>query len=356
MPDERIVKVAKLLTEYSTEVKAGDRVLISADLAAKDLALEIYKQCLLRDAYPWIRVDLPGRSYTFFKYASERVLNFFPEHELQEVKNADVCIFLRAPLNLRELSAIDPARMSARMRVLKPISEWRVEKTRWCLFYHPVDAFAQEAGMSLEEFEDFVFGSCLVDWGEISASLRKLKELLDATDAVQIVGENTDLRFSIRGRSAVVADGKKNMPDGEVFTSVVEDSVEGSIHFDIPTVYLGRVVEDVRLVFRSGEVTEASARSGEDVLGGILETDEGAKRIGEFGIGFNYRITKPVKSILFDEKIGGTIHLALGRGYKETLSKNDSAIHWDLIKDLRKEGEVYFDGKLVMKNGKWLVI
>lgn len=356
MVDDRIIKLVKLLVEYSTEVKAGDRVQISCDVYAKDLALEVYKQCLLKDAYPWIKVDIPGRNYIFYKYASDKILNFFPEHELYEIKNTDVYIALRAPSNVRELANIEASKIAQRVKVLKPISDWRVEKTRWCAFYYPVESLAQEAGMALEEFKEFVYNSCLIDWRSLSDDLYKLKKMLDKTDQVHIVGEDTDITFSIKGRNAEVGDGKKNMPDGEVFTSIVEDSVNGQIFYNIPAVYLGNVIEGIRLKFKDGVVVEADAVSGKDFLKKILDTDDGAKRLGEFGIGLNYSITRPVKNILFDEKIGGTIHTALGNGYKETLSKNVSAIHWDIIKDLRKRGKIYFDSQLVMENGQWKII
>lgn len=356
MIDERIRKIAEILVDYSTEVKRGDRVLIHTHPEARDLALEIYRLCIIKGAYPWIRVDLPRADYIFYKHATDEQLKWFPEHEYYEIQHTDVYFALRAPTNVRELMNIDPSRISERLKTLKPIREWRVEKTRWVVFYYPTNALAQEAGMSLEEFEEFVFNSCLIDWRKMSEKLKKMKEVLDKTDKVRIVSDDTELEFSIKGRNAVIADGKRNMPDGEVYTSVVEDSVNGYIKYDIPAVLLGNVVEGIYLKFENGVVVEARAERNQEFLEKILKTDEGAKRVGEFGIGLNYNITRPVKNILFDEKIGGTIHLALGRGYKKTRSRNESAIHWDMIKDLRKRGEVYFDGKLVMENGKWLII
>lgn len=356
MVDERIRKIAEILVDYSTEVKKGDRVLIRADLEAKDLALEVYKLSLLRGAYPWIKIILPNQDYIFYKHASKEQLEWFPEHEYFEIKNTDVYFAIRAPINLREFININPKKLSDRLKTLKPIRDWRVEKTRWVVFYYPTNALAQEAEMSLPEFEDFVFNACLIDWREMSKKLLKIKKLLDTTDKVRIIGDETDLTFSIKGRNALIANGKKNMPDGEVYTSVVENSVNGYIKYEIPAVRFGNVVEDIMLKFEDGKVVEAKASKNQKFLEEMLNTDEGARRIGEFGIGLNYNITRSVKNILFDEKIGGTIHLALGRGYKETLSKNESAIHWDMIKDLRKNGEIYFDGKLVMKNGEWLIL
>ncbi len=357
MVDPRVRKLAEILVDYSTKVKKGDRVLIDADVDAHPLILEVYKLCLQRGAYPRVKIRYPGLAYIFFKYASAEQVRYFPEVEYYEIKHTDVYIRIRAPRNLRELESVDPTKISERMKVLKPILDWRVDKTRWVVVDYPTPALAQEAGMSMEEYEDFLFKACLIDWKELSKKLHKLKEILDKTDKVKIIGEDTELEFSIKGRVAIVADGEKNMPDGEVFTSVLEDSVNGYIYFDLPAVYLGRVVEGVRLEFKDGVVVKASARVNEELLKRILETDEGARRIGEFGIGLNYNITRPTKNILFDEKIGGTIHLALGRGYKETLSKNESAIHWDLIKDMRKKGSrIYFDGKLVFEDGKWLIL
>jgi len=356
MVDRRVEEVAELLVDYSTRVKRGDRVLIRADASAKDLSLEIYEQALLRGAHAWIRAELPGTRYVFYKHANEEQLNFVPDHDMVEIRNTDVYISLGAPSNVKELSSIDPARISTRMKALKPISDWRVEKTRWVIFAYPTEALAQEAEMSLEEFEDFVYNACLIDWSEVSKKLQVLKQKVDAADRAEIVSPDTRLEFSVKDRVGVAASGDKNMPDGEFFTSVVEDSVNGNIHFDVPAVWFGNVVEGITLTFEKGKVVNAKAAKNQAFLEKILSTDEGAKRIGEFGIGLNYGIAKAVKLILFDEKIGGTVHFALGRGYKETLSQNDSAVHWDMIKDLRKDGEIYFDGKLVMKNGKWFNI
>jgi len=356
MVDDRIKEVAKLLVDYSTKTKSGDHVLIRTDAQARDLALEIYKYALTRGAHPWIRTDLPGARYVLFKYASDAQLGFLPEHELAEIKNTDVYISLGAPLNVRELSNIDPARISTRLKALKPVTDWRVEKTRWVVFAYPTEALAQEAEMSLQEFEDFVYNSCLIDWKEVSKKLHTLKQNVDAADKVEIRSPDTHLEFSIKGRTSVAANGDKNMPDGELFTSVIEDSVKGNMRFDVPAIWFGNVVEDINLTFDRGTIVDVKATKNQTFLEKIIATDSGAKRIGEFGIGFNYGITKSVKNTLFDEKIGGTIHLALGRGYKETLSQNVSAVHWDMIKDLRKDGEIHFDGKLVMKNGKWLNI
>ena len=357
MVDPRVTRVAELLVDYSTEVKRGDRVIIDGHARARDMLLELYRLCLERGAHPFLWVRLEGQEYVFYKHASEEQLKYFPEPIYHWMKNTDVYMAIRAPENLRELTNIDPAKISMHMKTLEPINMWRVEKTRWVVFYYPTHGMAQEAGMSMSEFEDFVYSACLdVDWPSFGKWMEKLKVLLDKTDVVRIEAKDTELEFSVKGRNAVVACGKRNMPDGEVFTSVVEDSVNGHIYFDVPAMYRGRLVQGVFLRFRDGQVVEHRAEVGQELLTQILNTDEGARRIGEFGIGLNYRITRPTKMILFDEKIGGTIHLAVGRGYPETLSKNKSAIHWDLIKDLRPDGRIYFDGELVMEKGRWLVL
>jgi len=358
MVDGRVEEVAKILVDYSTETKNGDRVLIRTDLLAKDLALEVYRQALLKGAHPWIRTDLPGARYIFHKYANESQLKFLPEHDFEEIKRTDVYVYLGGPFNVKDLTGVDPVRISLRVKTLKPITDWRVEKTRWVVFYYPTEAMAQEAEMSLQEFEDFVYSASLIDLKELSKQLRVLKRQVDAVDRVEIRSPDTHLEFSVKERNSVAADGARNIPDGELFTSVVENSVNGNIRFDVPAVSTahGNASEDVTLAFKQGRVVDAKAVKNQNFLEKMLATDEGAKRIGEFGIGLNYGITKPVMNTLFDEKIGGSIHLALGRGYKETYSLNESAIHWDMIKDLRRDGEVYFDGKLVMKHGKWLIL
>jgi aminopeptidase len=355
MVDDRITKTAQLLVDYSTRTKKGDRVLIRADALAKDLALEVYKYALQKGAYPWIRTQLPEADYVLHKYASDEQLGFLPEHEIAEIKNTDVYINLVAYSNVKELSNIDPPRITARLKAFKPALDWRIEKTRWVVFHCPTEAEAQEAGMSLQEFEDFVYRASIIDWKEMSKKLLTLKKHVDATDKVEITSPDTHLEFSIKGRESVAGSGEKNIPDGELFTSVVEDSVNGNIKFDIPGIRYGNVIEGMNLTFKEGKAVDAKADKNHEFLERILATDEGSKRIGEFGIGYNYHITRPVKQMLFDEKIVGTIHLALGLGYKITRSRNESAIHWDMIKDFRKNGEIYFDGKLVMKNGKWLI-
>lgn len=364
--DPRVSKQARILINYSTKVKKGDRVLIVADWMARPLALEVYKETIKSGASE-VRVHFDideqviSRSYNefgeaFFKYAKPHQLKAFPKLAYQELKGINVWIRLYAQVNTRGFSNIDAHLISERAKVVRPIIDYRVLKTRWVITKFPTEAQAQEADMSLSEYEDFVFSAINnVDWVAKKKEQEKLKALVDSTSSVHIIGPEVDLKMSVKGRRAENGDGRFNMPDGEVFTSVVEDSTEGFIKFTYPALYLGKEFHNVRLEFKNGRVIKATADKGEEDLNKILDMDKGARTIGELGIGNNFQITRFTKDILFDEKIGGSIHLALGKGYKETLSKNESALHWDMIKDLRKGGELWFDDKLVQKNGRWLV-
>lgn len=352
MVDERVKKVAKILVEHSTKVKKGDSVLINGSFLAKDLLFEVYKLVLLKGAYPRVNIGLPGSGTFYYKNASETQLKHYPKIADYEMRNSDVVISIYGEDNTREFSSIDPKRISFRRRVIKPIHDM-VMKKRWVIFDYPVNALAQEGDMSLEEFEDFVYSACILDWKKEGRKQDKLKRLMDKTDKVHIVGPGTDLKFSIKGRKAIKCDGKYNMPDGEVFIAPVDKSVNGYISYDFPAIYSGREVDGIRLEFKNGAVVKATAKKNESFLKQMVATDKGSKYLGEFGVGVNYGINRFIKNILFDEKIGGTIHLALGMAYKEGGGKNESAIHWDMIKDLRKDGALYFDGKLIQKNGKF---
>lgn len=355
--DPRIKKQAKILVDYSLKVKPGENVVILAEFVAKPLALEIYKLLLQRGASE-IKVHFSDYEFAeaYFKYASAEQIRHFPQLEMDETKKMDCYIRIGAPTNTRGLTGVEAGKVLERAKVLRPILNWRVDKTRWVITNFPTDAQAQEADMSLSDYEDFVFSAINdVDWENKFKEQEKLRKRVDATREVHIIGLETDLRLGIAGRKAENAGGKYNMPDGEVFTSVVEREANGFITFSFPALYLGREYNDVRLEFKNGKVVKATASKGEKDLQKILNTDKGARRIGELGLGNNYKITHFTKDILFDEKIGGSIHLALGRGYKETLSKNESAIHWDMIKDLRRGGEIFFDDKLVQKKGKWII-
>jgi len=364
--DPRVSKQAKILVNYSARCKKGDRALIVSDRLSRPLALEVYKE-LIKAGAAEVRVHFDvdeqviSRSYNefaeaFFNLAKPNQISEFPKLADQELKGLDVWIRLYAQENTRGFSTIDAEKISTRAKVVRPIIDYRVLKTKWVITKFPTEAQAQEADMSLSEYENFVFPAINnVDWEAKRKEQERLIKIVDAASEVHILGPETDLRMTIAGRHAENGDGRFNMPDGEVFTSVIENSTKGYITYSYPALYLGKEFHNVRLEFSDGCVVKAAADKGEKDLNKILDMDKGARTIGELGIGNNYHIKRFTKDILFDEKIGGTIHLALGFGYKETGSKNESALHWDMIKDLRAGGELWFDEKLVQREGKWLV-
>ncbi len=355
MPDSRVRRLARILVNHSVKVRSGDTVLIAASSeAAKPLVLEVFREVLRRGAHPLTNVSFEETQNIFYVHAGERQLNHFPKIKMHEAKNIDCVISIRATLNKKSLSTIDPRKISKRTRVLRPISEEIVNKKRWVICNFPTHSLAQEADMSLEEYEDFLYGATNIDWEGVRKKEERLKKALDCAETVRIVGRDTDLSLSIKGRKAIACFGERNMPDGEVFLSPIEDSAVGFIYYETPAIYLGKEVLGIRLKFKAGKVVEASAEKNEDFLLAMLATDRGARYLGELGIGFNYGIKKFSKDILFDEKIGGTVHLALGRSYESSGGKNISAIHWDLIKDLRHGGAIYLDDRAIQKNGRFL--
>lgn len=355
MVDPRIKKIANMLVNYSAGVKKGEYVQIISAYLAKDLALECFKLVLKKGAYPNVKMDLPGSTYAYYKLASQEQLKHFPEIAWYEIRKTDAVIYIAAEENTRELTTVSPKKMTSRSRTVEKISRYRIDNTKWVIFEYPTNALAQEADMSLEEIENFVFNSCIQNWKALTKKYEKLKKILDEGSVVRIKGKDTDLTFSIKDRKAINSAGTHNMPDGEVFTAPVETSVNGYIHFTYPAIYGGREVSGVVLEFKDGKVVKAKAKKNENFLRHMIDTDKWSSYLGEFGIGTNYKIKRFIKNILFDEKIGGTIHLALGSSYKECNGTIKSAIHWDMIKDLKRGGEIWVDEKLIQKNGKFLI-
>jgi len=353
MKDPRVLKLAQILVNYSTSIKKGEYVQILTDPAAAPLAKEVYKLVLKKGAYPALKVGLPGIGRIYYNNASTTQLKKFPQLSWQELQKTDAVIYLGGDENTREMSNVDPKKVQMRSKTTKKLQRYRVENTKWCLFYYPTSALAQEAGMSLEEFEDFTFNATNIDWKKEEKQQLKLKKVLDKGKNVQLIAKNTDLRFSIKGMTGRTCCGHYNMPDGEVFTSPVKNTVEGHVEFTFPSVRNGKEVEGIYLEFKKGKVVKAVAKRNEKILKDILATDEGAKYLGEFGIGTNYNIKNHIKNTLFDEKIGGTFHLALGSAYKETGGTNESAVHGDMICDMRKSGKIIIDGKIITQNGKF---
>ena len=365
MVDPRIAKLARLCVHYSVAVRPRENVLIQGSEQAFPLMHEIYKECLLCDAYPRIHANL-DIDYTFYKYAKDHQLKFVSPFHKFAAENMDVSIETFCEPNPKRLSGIDPARIRdsrASRSELMQIFFNRVEqgKLRWACLPYPISSQAQEAAMSLSEYEDFVYSSCMVDkenpvaeWKKLHEQQQKICEYLDKTSQIHMVGEDTDLTFSVKDRKWIDCSGKENMPDGEIFTGPVENSANGTIRFTYPGIVSGREVEDIKLTFKDGKVVQASASKGNDYLQQTLKI-EGADRIGEAAIGTNYGISRFTKSMLFDEKMGGTIHIALGLSYPESGGKNRSAIHWDILKDMKNEGEICADGIAFYKRGKFLI-
>ncbi len=365
MVDSRVEKLAKLCIRYSVAVKPEEIVVIQGSELAFPLINEIFRECLLSDAYPYVMPELDV-AYTFYKHAKEHQLKFVSPFARFMDENMDVQIRIQCQPNPKRLSNIDASKIQLRRASGRESSEILAKrglegKFRSVILPYPINAQAQEAAMSLEEYEDFVYESCLVDkedpvaeWEKIHEQQERICHFLNQIGEIHVFGEDTDLTFSVKGRKWINCSGKENMPDGEVFTSPIEDSANGEVRFTLPGIFSNRDVEDIKLAFRDGKVVEASASKGNEFLQQILKV-EGADRIGEAAIGTNYGITRFTKNMLFDEKIGGTIHIALGMSFPESGGLNKSAIHWDILKDMKKDGEIYGDGRLFYKNGKFSI-
>lgn len=349
--EARISALAKTLVRHSVKAKKGETVRISTTDLAKPLALEIYREIVKAGANPLMNVSFEEVSSIFYEEADDAQMKHLPPTKMNDARKIDADIIVVAPGNTRALSHVDPSKMTVRRKALKPISETILKRVRWVLTNYPTEALAMESDMSLPRYEEFYYSACEQDWAAMARMFAKAKKTLEKAKTVRIVGRETDLTFSIAGRKAIPCAGDCNMPDGEIFTAPVETSTEGKVYFEFPAIAGGREVSGIRLTFKKGRVVEASAEKNQDYLVKMLDADKGARVLGEFGIGANEGVTAFTRDILLDEKMGGTIHLAVGRSYPESGGKNDSAVHWDMIKDLRTEGEMYLDGKPVLTNG-----
>lgn len=356
MKDPRITTLAEVLVNYSTRVKKGDVVLISASgFEAAPLVKELYIQCLGKGArYVEYDFSLPELSRHFYNRANREQLTYFPQHKLDFMKKVNVFIAISAGDNSMVMAKARQEGMIEYAKVVRPISDWRVKHTRWVITRYPTHGAAQEAKMSLEEYEDYLFAACCIDWEQESRKQDKLKKLMDKTDRIRILATDTDLSFSIKGLPGIKCDGRFNIPDGEVFTAPVKESVEGYITYNCPTLYQGKEYTSVRLEFRKGKIVSATSPGMDAELNKILDTDPGARYIGEFAIGVNPGITEPMRNILFDEKIFGSIHFTPGQCYDECDNGNRSAVHWDMVKLLKGDGEIWFDSTLIQKDGRFV--
>jgi len=352
--DPRIVRHAEVLVDHSLKVQPGQKILISGTSSAAPLIRECYRLILQRGALPIHSISVPGMERIFYEWANEQQLSYVePTKMLFEL--ADGMINILSQENTKELTQADPAKVSLVRKARQPLTQYLMQGgLKWVLTLFPTNAYAQEAEMSLEEYEQFVYDAVNIDYDELHRSMAAAAEQFNRASKVRIVGKDTDLTVDIAGRSAVLCSGEHNVPDGEFFFTPNHLLTEGHIYFEWPTVFSGREISGIRLEFEKGKIVRFSAEKGGEFLEKILNTDEGSRYLGELGIGANFGITRPTKDILFDEKIGGSIHLAVGRAYEEAGAGNESAIHWDMVKSLKDGGEIYLDGRLVQKNGKWV--
>jgi aminopeptidase len=367
MRDQRAEALAQVLVHHSNEVQAGDVCLIEAETTAEILAQAVYEEVLHAGGLPIVNLMMEEQAASFFKLASPEQLDWISPPAVWSADEADVRFRIMADANTRALSGVEPSRQSRRQRAIKPLMEKMMTRTasgefRWSLTLFPTQAYAAEADMSLTDYEDFYYRACLCDrpdpvaaWRNQADEIRRLAEWITGKEEVHIQGPGTDLRLNIDGRTFIPAEGRHNVPDGEFFTGPIEDSASGEVTFTYPAIYGGREVSGVKLRFDGGRITDATAERNEDFLIQMLDTDDGARRLGEFGIGANYDIDRFTKEILLDEKIGGTVHLAVGMSYPETGGQNDSAVHWDMVCDLRRGGRMTVDGREFQVDGKFVV-
>ena len=355
--DMRTRELAKVAVNHSVFVKPGEKVIISGGSEAIPFLVELYKEVILKGAHPIVKVGLPNVADFFYKYANKDQIERFPEEWMETIKGAHKYIGVHSESNTKELTNSDSKKITSRQKVVHPISDYVCNakpKIFRCTTIYPVSALAQEGEMSLSDYENFVYDACLQDWAKLGKQFEKINSVFEKGREVHLIGEGVDLKFSVKGKNSIVDDGKENLPGGEVFMAPVRESLNGWIKFDYPAIRDGKEVTDICLKFENGKVVEATASKNEDFLKEMIATDENANYVGEFGIGCNPKINKFTKNLLFDEKIGGTIHLALGAAYKENGGGNDSAIHWDIVKDMKK-AKIVLDGKVVQENGKWKI-
>ena len=367
MRDPRVETLADILVHYSVEVKKDDLVVIRGTYAAEPLIVALYQRCLERGAHPMIRASIPSAEPVFYKYAQDHQLEYIWETDRWMIENLDVSFNILSETNTRHLSKVDPSRQVLYSKARKPLMDRYMQRSaegdyRWNVTLFPTEAYAMDAEMSLEEYENFYFSACLVDkpdpvgeWKKVAERHKRLIEWMKGRNEVHIEGEGTDLVLEVGDRIFIPADGTANFPDGEIFTGPKEDKTRGHVSFTYPAIYGGQSVEGIRLEFEAGKVVDATAEKNEEFLVKKLDTDPGARVLGELGIGTNYGIDSFTGEILLDEKIGGTVHLAVGASYPETGGRNESAVHWDMVCDLRKGGRITVDGDVLLEDGQLLV-
>jgi aminopeptidase len=368
LSDTRVNNFARILVDYSMEVKPGERVGIYTGTAAEPLVQALYALILERGAYPHVLFDFTDQEEILFAHANQDQLEYVPQLHQLLFEQFDVLIKARAEQNPRALKNVDPARQALHQRSRAALIEAQMRRgadgsLRWMSTMFPTQGYAMEAGMGFQEYQDFFYRACHADeesgdpvayWKEVKHSQQRIIQRLAGGDCVELRGPNVDLTLSIKDRTFINACGTHNLPDGEVYTGPVEESVNGWVRFTYPAVFQGNVVEGVELKFEDGRVVSATARQHAAFLHAMLDTDPGARYLGEFAIGTNYEVNRFTHSILFDEKIGGSFHMALGAGYPETGSHNRSLIHWDMICDMRQDSEILLDGEVIYRDGNFV--
>jgi aminopeptidase len=352
MHDPRIDRLARQLIRFSTSVRKGDRVMLDLFDAPGSIALALIREVVRARAIPVVKLHDTIVTRELLKHADPSGYEMLAKNNLDLMKEMDCYIAIRGSHNITETSDVPADKMKLVAEKMRPVINHRVNHTRWCVLRWPTSAMAQQAGMSTEAFEDFYFRVCLLDYKSLLPAMNALKKLMDRAQKVHIKGPGTDLRFSLKGLKAIACGGDHNIPDGEVFSAPVRNSVEGHVTYNAPSIYQGIAFDHVRLDFSEGKITKATANNK------ILDSDEGARYIGEFAIGFNREIRQPMRDILFDEKIAGSFHFTPGQAYEGVADNgNRSQVHWDLVNIQRPDyggGEIWFDGKLIRKNGKFL--
>jgi aminopeptidase len=356
MHDERFDKLAKLLVEYSIRLKRNETVLIEAFDIPDEMTAALIRAARNAGGVPFAQVYHARVNRELALEATDRQLNIMASHELARMKKMNAYIAMRGSHNITELADVPPEKMQLIGKKMRSVQDQRVKRTKWVVLRWPTPSMAQLAGMSTEAFEDFFFDVCTLDYRKLQPGMKALKGLMEQTDRVQINGPGTDLNFSIKGIPAVICGGDRNIPDGEVFTAPVKDSVEGQLTFNAPSIYQGTAFDGIQLNFKRGKIVEASSNETKK-LNKILDSDTGARYIGEFSLGFNPRVFQPMRDILFDEKIAGSFHYTPGQAYEEAYNGNRSQVHCEIVSIQRPDyggGEIYFDGKLIRKNGEFL--
>ncbi len=357
MFDPRYDQLAEVLTGFSTRIQSGEKVLIDTFDVPPEIIVSLIRKVREKGAIPLANLQSNMVNRELLRGAEETQYQLMAEYEMVRMKGVSAYIAVRGSHNVTEQSDVPPDRMKLAMKLLKPVLDQRVNKTKWVVLRWPTSSMAQMAGMSTEAFEDFFFRVCTLNYSKMETAMKPLAALMNSTDRVRIVGQGTDLNFSIRGIPTVPCSGKHNIPDGEVFSCPVRDSVQGHIQFNAPTIYQGSAFDSIKLVFKNGRIIEATG-SNPARINEILDTDEGARFIGEFALGFNPYIREPMRDILFDEKIAGSFHFTPGQAYEEADNGNRSQVHWDLVCIQRPEyggGEIYFDDKLIRKDGTFVL-